>query len=68
MSMEYFAYPLENEGALFSEQRQLLKTVRIGALSFGGMVLFALMVPVLNIVIPPIAVISATLYRNKLAV
>jgi len=68
MSMEYFAYPLENEGALFSEQRQALKTVRIGALSFGGMVLFALMVPLLNIVIPPIAVISATIYRNKLAV
>jgi CysZ protein len=40
---------------------------RIGTLSFGGMVLFALMVPVLNIVIPPIAVISATIYRNKLA-
>ena len=67
MSMEYFAYTLENEGALFPEQRQLLKTVRIGSLSFGGMVLFALMIPVVNIVIPPIAVISATIYRNKLA-
>ena len=68
IGMEYFAYTLENEGALFAEQRQLLKTVRIGALSFGGMVLFALMIPVLNIFIPPIAVISATIYRNKLAV
>jgi CysZ protein len=67
ISMEYFAYTLENEGALFAEQRQLLKMARIGTLSFGGMVLFALMVPVLNIVIPPIAVISATIYRNKLA-
>ena len=68
ISMEYFAYTLENEGELFSEQRQLLKTVRIGALSFGGMVLFALMIPVLNIFIPPIAVISATIYRQNLAV
>lgn len=67
LSMEYFAYPLENEGALFSEQRQALKTVRLGALSFGGIVLFALMIPVLNIVIPPIAVISATIYRRRLA-
>ena len=68
ISMEYFAYPLENEGVLFSEQRQALKSIRLGALSFGGMVLFALMIPVLNIVIPPIAVISATIYRQRLAV
>jgi len=68
ISMEYFAYSLENEGALFSEQRQALKSVRLGALSFGGIVLFALMIPVLNIFVPPIAVISATIYRQKLAV
>lgn len=68
ISMEYFAYCLENEGVLFSEQRQALKGVRVGALSFGGMVLFALMIPVLNIFIPPIAVISATVYRQKLSV
>ena len=67
LSMEYFAYPLENEGVLFAEQRQALKSIRIGALSFGGIILFALMIPVLNIVIPPIAVISATIYRQGLA-
>jgi len=67
MSMEYFAFPLENEGLLFTEQRQALKTVRVGALSFGGLVLLALTIPLLNILIPPIAVISATIYRDKLA-
>ncbi len=67
ISLEYFAYALENEGALFSEQRQALKSVRVGALSFGGMVLFALMIPVFNIFMPPIAVISATVYRQRLA-
>ena len=66
LGMEYFAYPLENEGVLFPEQRSALKTVRIGVLSFGGMVLFALMIPILNIFIPPMAVISATVYRQKL--
>ena len=66
--MEYFAYTLENEGALFSEQRQALKSIRIGALSFGGLILLGLMIPVLNIIIPPIAVISATIYRRNLAV
>ncbi len=68
ISMEYFAYTLENEGALFSEQRQALKSIRIGALSFGGLILLGLMIPVLNIIIPPIAVISATIYRRNLAV
>lgn len=67
ISMEYFAYTLENEGALFSEQRQALRGIRFGALSFGGIILFALMIPVLNIFIPPIAVISATIYRQRLA-
>jgi CysZ protein len=68
MSMEYFAYPLENQGLLFKEQREALKTVRIGALSFGGIVLLVLTIPVLNIVMPPLAVISATIYRDKLVV
>ncbi len=68
LSLEYFAYPLENEGALFKEQRQLLSEVRIGALSFGGIVLIGLTIPILNILVPPTAVISATIYRQKLAV
>ncbi|MDC9728226.1 MAG: sulfate transporter CysZ [Methyloprofundus sp.] len=67
LSLEYFAYPLENEGALFKEQRDILKDVRVGALSFGGIVLLGLTVPILNILVPPIAVISATIYRQKLA-
>jgi len=66
MSMEYFAYPLENQGLLFKEQREALKTVRVGALSFGGIVMLALTVPLLNIIMPPLAVISATIYRDKL--
>jgi len=66
MSMEYFAYSLENDGLLFKEQRDLLKKVRIGALSFGGVVLLVITIPVLNIVVPPIAVIAATVYRQKL--
>jgi CysZ protein len=67
LSLEYFAYPLENEGALFKEQRGILSEVRIGALSFGGLVLLGLTIPIINILVPPIAVISATIYRQKLA-
>jgi len=67
LSLEYFAYPLENEGALFKEQRTILKEVRLGTLSFGGLVLLGLTLPLLNILVPPMAVISATIYRQKLA-
>ena len=62
MGLEYLAYPLENEGLLFSEQKELAKTMRIGALSFGGIVMAGLALPVFNIVVAPAAVIGATLF------
>lgn len=62
LSMEYFAYPLENAGLLFNEQRALIKSVRFGSLSFGGIVVGALAVPIFNIVVPPAAVIASTLF------
>ena len=66
MALEYFAYPLENAGVLFTEQQQLLKSVRLGALSFGGVAALAITIPVLNILIAPAAVIGATLYVNDI--
>ncbi|MFA5982465.1 MAG: sulfate transporter CysZ [Methylococcaceae bacterium] len=66
MALEYLAYPLENEGILFSEQKQLLKARRLSALSFGGITMFGLTVPVLNIVMAPLAVIAATIYCQAL--
>ncbi|MGR9035480.1 MAG: sulfate transporter CysZ [Gammaproteobacteria bacterium] len=64
MAMEYMAYPLENEGLLFSEQKELAKTIRFGAMSFGGIVMAGLALPVVNIVVAPAAVIGATLFIN----
>jgi CysZ protein len=66
MALEYMAYPLENAGILFSEQKQLVKSIRIGALSFGGVAVMGLTIPVVNIIIGPVAVIGATLYFNDL--
>ena len=66
MALEYCAYPLENAGLLFTEQQQLLKSVRFGALSFGGAAALGLTIPVLNILIAPAAVIGATLYVNDI--
>ncbi|MCX7100503.1 MAG: sulfate transporter CysZ [Methylobacter sp.] len=66
MVLEYLAYPLENEGVLFSEQKILVKSVRFGALSFGGLAVLGLAIPVLNIIVAPAAVIGATLYFNEI--
>lgn len=66
MALEYLAYPLENDGVLFSDQKELVKSVRLGALSFGGLAVLGLTIPVLNIVIAPAAVIGATLYLNEI--
>lgn len=64
MALEYMAYPLENEGVLFLEQKQLVKSIRLGALSFGGVAAMGLTIPVLNIIVAPAAVIGATIYFN----
>ncbi|MGZ8191901.1 MAG: sulfate transporter CysZ [Methylococcaceae bacterium] len=65
MALEYMAYPLENAGLLFSEQKQLLKSVRLGALSFGGLAVMGLTIPVFNLIVAPAAVIGATIYFNE---
>lgn len=62
LAMEYMAYPLENEGLLFIDQRRLLGTVRLGALSFGAVTMMGLTVPAVNIIIGPAAVIGSTIY------
>jgi CysZ protein len=66
MALEYLAYPLENQGVLFSEQKDLVKSVRLGALSFGGVAVLGLTIPVLNIIVAPAAVIGATLYFDEI--
>lgn len=62
MALEYMAYPLENEGILFLEQKQLAKTMRLGTLSYGGITMLGLTLPLVNIFVAPAAVIGATLY------
>jgi CysZ protein len=62
IALEYMAYSLEQRGILFDEQHQLVKQARFGVLGFGGVTLFALSIPVINIIIAPAAVIGATLY------
>jgi CysZ protein len=65
MALEYMAYPLENAGVLFSEQKKMVSSIRLGALSFGGVAALGLTIPVLNIIVAPAAVIGATIYFNE---
>ncbi len=62
MGLEFMAYPLEKQGLLFSQQKEIAKNRRIGVLSFGGLVLFGLSIPIFNLIVAPAAVIGATIY------
>jgi len=62
IGLEFMAYPLENQGLLFKQQKQDAKSRRIGVLSFGGLTLVGLSIPVINLIVAPAAVIGATVY------
>jgi CysZ protein len=64
VALEYFAFPLENRGILFLEQKEQLSKMKFRALSFGGLVTLAQSLPVINIIAAPVAIIAATLYTQ----
>jgi CysZ protein len=66
MALEYMAYPLENNGLLFSEQKRFVNNIKTGALSFGLLAALGMTIPVLNIIVPPAAVIGATIYCHRI--
>ncbi len=62
LSLEYMAYPSANLGIRFQQQRELAWANRMETLGFGAAILLGLALPVVNILIPPAAVVGATLY------
>jgi len=62
MALEFLAYPLENKGLAFPEQKKLISSVRFGSLSLGGITMAGLAIPVFNLLVSPTAVIAATVY------
>lgn len=62
LSLEYLSYPLEAQGLRFGRQRELAAGNRLETMGFGGAVMLGLSIPVFNILIPPAAVIGATIY------
>jgi CysZ protein len=67
VALEFFGYAQENRGVLFMQQQTQLKTMKLHALSFGGLVTLGQSLPILNIVIAPAAVIAATLHLHNAA-
>ncbi|MCP5459961.1 MAG: EI24 domain-containing protein, partial [Gammaproteobacteria bacterium] len=61
LALQYADYPMSNHGLRFREQRRLLSQRRMLALGFGSAVLLMTLVPILNFLVMPAAVIGATL-------
>ncbi|MBX2879531.1 MAG: sulfate transporter CysZ [Granulosicoccus sp.] len=66
-ALEYLDYPMGNHGAVFREVRQQLRKNRSAAFGFGTAVAVLSMVPLINLIIMPVAVAGATaLYVDQL--
>ncbi|MCU7834812.1 MAG: sulfate transporter CysZ [gamma proteobacterium symbiont of Taylorina sp.] len=61
MSLEYMDYPMGNHKLKFSEQRSLQKKNRLFSLGFGGVTMGTSMIPLINFIVMPTAVIAATI-------
>ncbi|WP_019593987.1 sulfate transporter CysZ [Thioalkalivibrio sp. ALM2T] len=66
LAVEFMEAPLANDGLTFSEVRQTLRAHRLQALSFGAGTTLLAMVPVVNLLLVPAAVIGATHLRVRL--
>lgn len=62
MSLEFMAYPLENQGLLFLQQKEQARKKRLSMLSFGGLTVIGLSIPIINLIVGPAAVVGATIY------
>lgn len=66
LALEYMDYPLSNHGISLGRQRALLARHRPLVLGFGSAVLVMTLVPILNFVVMPAAVIGATRMWSEL--
>lgn len=60
LCLQYVDYPMGNHGIRFKDQRRIMRRDRALGIGFGGVTLVFTLVPVLNFVAMPSAVIGAT--------
>jgi CysZ protein len=65
MAVQYSDYPADNHQLSFHELRRRLNQQPLTSYSYGGIILLGSMIPVLNILVTPIAVAGATFYWVK---
>jgi CysZ protein len=62
MAVQYIDYPADNHQTTFVRMRHLLGRAPLTSYPFGGMIMLASMIPIINIFAMPIAVAGATVY------
>ncbi len=62
MAIQYCDYPMDNNRVSFRRMKQLLKARRWSSLGFGSLVQLGTLIPVVNLIVMPAAVIGATLF------
>ncbi|MEH6651057.1 MAG: sulfate transporter CysZ [Motiliproteus sp.] len=62
MAIQFCDYPMDNNKIRFGDMKQLLQQKRLSSLGFGALVSLAMLIPVLNLLVMPAAVIGATLF------
>ncbi|ELX8379543.1 sulfate transporter CysZ [Providencia vermicola] len=72
MSIQYCDYPFDNHRVSFNDMKQALAKDRMNNIQFGGAVSVLMMIPIVNLLIMPVAVCGATLmwvdqYRARYA-
>lgn len=62
MAIQYCDYPMDNNKVSFKSMKVMLKQDRFTAIGFGGLVQAGMLVPILNLILMPAAVVGATIY------
>ncbi|MGB0466034.1 MAG: sulfate transporter CysZ [Pontibacterium sp.] len=62
MAIQYCDYPMDNNKVSFAQMKLLLKAQRLTSVGFGSLVQLGMMIPVINLVLMPAAVVGATFY------
>lgn len=62
MSIQYCDYPMDNNRVSFRQMKALLKARRITSIGFGALVQLGMLVPLVNLLLMPAAVVGATLF------
>lgn len=62
MAIQYCDYPMDNNHVDFPRMRDMLRSRRFPAVGFGAVVQVGMLIPVVNLLVMPAAVIGATLF------